>query len=333
MKVLCILALLTTADGNFKSDLSEIMTEIFGAGNSTSVATSNDRNSTAMATNNDRNSIAIATSNNRNSMTSATRDFGYNFADYTALRKKISHLSRSKGKSRLRISASNSSRANLCNYTKEYLQTLLGDWTLTMLYAQVLPERDQLHPVDYCVTIRVAPSKGICKCRGQQLPVFNAAITGNDERKKGLKDVAVAFVSNIKDAVKFGNQHCQCKRQIITVRVLSANYIMLYESNDELQKNLDYLLVLARNVSAMWELENLEKTTPELAHRKRAILCENIVVYTTLKSGRPSDDIGVRRAKSVRLGFGLSTLSFFDYLNTIPREEFLEIAMSSGVPV
>lgn len=310
MKVLCVLALLTTADGNYKSDFSEIVSEIFGAWNDTNVATTTEELL--------RSPTAISTS------TSV-----YNISDFATLRKQIMQDSRPWMNTRLRITAT-SSTANLCDYTKDFLQKLYGDWTLTKFYARVLPH--DLQPLNNCINIRVAQSKGICKCHGNQLSVFNIALTCKNPKIRYIKDVAVAFVSHFKDAINFGNQRCRCKRPIVTGRVLSDNYIMLYD-NLANETDINYFVVLARNVSALWELEKLEESTPELVHRKQEILCSGVVVYTTLKSVGPVNKINFRRPTSLKLGFGLSSLSFFDYLNTIPREEFVEIAYSSGVPI
>lgn len=306
MKVLCLLALLTTADGNSKSDFSEIIIEIFGTDNSTSVATSNDQNS-------------IGTNNSI-----------YNITDFDTLRRKFTQKSKSKSKSRLHISFTNYT-PNLCNYTKEYLNTILGDWTIIKFYARQFPGNRDLQPIDKCIKIRLAPSKGICKCHGKELPVFNAAVTCDKPKLNVVKDVAVAFVSHFKDAIKFNKQQCHCKRQVVTGRVLSDNYIMIYDNITSVMDSTQ-VAVLARNISALWELQNLEETAPELVHRKRVVLCEGVVFYATLKSNGLLSKGNFRGRTPLKLGFGLSVLSFFDYLNVIPREEFLEIAFSSSLP-
>lgn len=308
MKVLCLLALLTAADGN--SDISEIINEIFGTLHSTTVVTSDN--------------------DNRNSTTITTRKTEHNFTDFAnTLRKIIEQKSKPKSKSRLRISVSNST-ANLCNYGKNYLQTLLGDWILTKFYTRNFTNIEDLGLFSNCIKIRLAPSKGICKCHDKHLPVFNAAVTCENPKMKYIKDVAVAFVSHFKDAIKFGNKLCQCKRIIVTARVLSNNYILLYDNLTN-TTDVNYFVVLARNLSALWELDNLEETTPELMHRKGEVLCEGVVFYTTLKTvGKKSDS---RKRKALKVGFALSSLSFFDYLNTIPRDEVIDIAFSSGVAI
>lgn len=302
MKVLCFLTLLMTADGNL--DFSEIIAEIFGTQNSTSIATKNDLNSTAIA----------------------TKKSKHRLADFDTLRKIFAQTSKSQ--SRLHISVANS-KAKLNDYSKEYLQTLLGDWTLIKFYARTMPNKRDIAAFNNCIKIRLAPSKGICKCQGKNLPVFNTAITCENPKIKYIKDVAVAFVSHFKDAIKFGNTLCKCKRMVITGRVLSNNYIILYD-NVSNKTDIAYFVILARNHSALWELENFEETSPELVHRKSVVLCEGIVLFTTLKSVGSVKKINFEKPK---LGFGLSALSFFDYLNTIPRQEFLDIAFTSGVAI
>lgn len=321
MKVLCLLALLTTANGNSLTDFSEIINEIFGAHNFTSVATSNDRNSTDINTD-----IMKDTGID-------TRHSELNFTNFATLRKTITQKSMFKSKSRLRIAVTNFT-ANLCNYTKEYLQTLLGDWTLIKFYARVLPDKLQLRLFSNCIQIRLAPSKGICKCHGKQLPVFNVAITCKNPKIKHISDVAVAFVTDFKDALKFGNKMCQCKRTIVAGRVLSDDYIVLYD-NFVKEMDLSHLVVLARNGSGLRELEKLEETAPELINRKQAVLCEGIVFYTTLKSDESfnKSNSKKRNVRPLNDDVRLSSLSFFDYLNVIPRDKMIEIAFSSSVPI
>lgn len=323
MKVLYLLAVLTMADGNTIYDFSDIINVIFGEHNSSSAATSNDRNSTDIITDTTTDvPVAISTSVD-------TRDSEFNFKDFAALRKTFEQKSKFKSKSLLRITVTNST-ANLCNYTKEYLQTLLGDWTLIKFYSRVLPDKPFLRLFSNCIRIRLAPSKGICKCHGNQLPVFNAAITCKKPRIKYINDVAVAFVPHFKDAIKFGNQLCKCKRIVITGRVLSDKYIILYD-NIAKEKDLRHFILVARNGSAMWELEKLEGTAPELVHRNQSVLCEGIVFYTTLKSDDSLYKSNTK--KSLKFDIGLSALRFFDYFNTIPRDRMLEIAFSSSVPI
>lgn len=327
MKVLCLLTLLTAVDGN--SDFFEIINEIFGIQNSTNVTTSDYLNFTNLITMSDyRNSTNVTMSDDRNSTAMTTSDSRPNFTDFATLAKIIAEISKPKSKSRLRMTVSNST-ANLCNYTKEYLQTLLGDWILIKFYSRNLQNNIGLGPFAACFKIRLVPSKGICKCRDKYLPVFNVAISTENVKTKYIKEVAVAFVSHYKDAIKFGNVLCQCKRIIVTGRVLSNNYILLYD-NVSNKTDITYFVILARNLSAMWELEKLEKTTPELVHRKGKVLCEGVVFYTTLKSVENKINI---KQKALKLGFGLSSLSFFDYLNIIPKEEVVDIAISSGVAI
>lgn len=320
-----LLALLAIANGISSNNSSEVITgNLTSARNSILV-----RNFSKNTTSTYLNSTSTGNSDQNSTIVDVVH-YERNFTGFSMLANQFMQESDNESKLRLHFSFSNYT-ANLCNYTNEYLQTLLGDWTMIKYYARDKPNH-VVREFSNCVTIRLAPSKGTCKCHGMDLPVFYAVFTREYPKTKYIKDVAFAFITHFKEAIKLGNKRCQCKRIIAVGRILSDNYILLYDSYNNQYLNNSRFIVIARNGSAMWELENLEETTLELVNRKQTVLCESVIFYTALKADNSMNKSKLKRQK-LKLGFGLSSLSFFDYLNTIPRKEFLEIAFSSSVPL
>lgn len=152
---------------------------------------------------------------------------------------------------------------------------ITGTWTFIEAYSNDKVYIDSVKNFDNCMKMHLSKSIGKCKCFKRYLPVFQMAVTIQEEYI--TKDVAMYFLKSYTD-MRFDSGDCQCKRDFYWARLINTNYLAIYHNASISDKSLlPSVALLAKDVPMMpKEIEEIEASNEEMYNRSYIILCSMI---------------------------------------------------------
>lgn len=148
---------------------------------------------------------------------------------------------------------------------------ITGTWTFTEVYSDDMDVLNLLYLYGNCMKIHIIMIDELCRCLMRDLPTFQITMT---IKKKMSLDIAIYFFNNYKEfeeTVLKTHGRCKCKQEVYWARLLSNNYLLIYDTSARLRPNV---ILITKNVSSLpKEIEDLEASNEELYNRSHAVAC------------------------------------------------------------
>lgn len=153
---------------------------------------------------------------------------------------------------------------------------ITGTWIFTELYTDDSILLDNLYIFGNCMKIQISEDNSTCQCFQRKLPAFQIITT---IKGKVTQDVVIYFCKNYKEFEGMGfmihdKVSCNCKKQILWARVISNNYLVIYNKAAAPRPNI---ILIARNLTTVpKDIEELEANNEEIYNRSHAVMCSII---------------------------------------------------------